>query len=107
MYGIKITTPWSPEMYEHNEQVRKRVIVNLKEALDLAKNSKSTEDVKRLAKEIAGYGHGHGFGIDEIYNDAVAQLDTIPNYWLNEVYLQLVCDAYVPEVQPFFVGYDK
>jgi sugar phosphate isomerase/epimerase len=107
MYGIEITKPWSQEMYSHNEEVRKRVVVNLKEALDLAKKAKSLDEVKYLAKQVTGHGYGHGFGVNEIYSDAIEQLDTVPNYWLNEVYPYLVRDAEVPEVQPFFVGYDK
>lgn len=113
-HGIAITRPWSSAMYEHNDRVREEVLANLRAKLDLIFISGTNdpedtcyenEDLYVFAKTIVGSGW-FGFSHEGIYDDCKRALDNLDgNWWLNEVYPELVSMGYVPNVYPFFIGY--
>jgi len=107
-YGIEITRPWSPEMYEHNSKVSATMKEAIAKALDSAYNECDDEDVRAIAKAVCAYGHGYGYDIEGIYNDACNELKMVPDHWLNEsCWPELVDGGYVKDLEVKFVGYKK
>ena len=107
-YGIEITKPWSPAMYDHNDKVADKMKAAIKEALDKAFKKGNNEDLEFVARSVSGYGYGYGHGPESIYADACNSLDMVQNYWLNDwCWTELVEAELVEDFEEKFVGYDK
>ena len=107
-YGIEITRPWNPAMYDHNDKVSATMKEAIKVVLDRAYTDEDHYELEKIAKIICGYGFGSGHDMDTIYEDACRQLDMIENWWLNsDVWPDMVYDGYVKDLDVKFVGYDK
>ena len=107
-YGIKITKPWSPAMYEHNDKVSANMKEAIFEALSKAYKLDNEDDVRTISKAICAYGHGEGYDLDGIYADACRELDMTQNHWLDSsCWPDLVKAGLVEDLEVKFVGYKK
>ena len=107
-YGIEITKPWSPAMYEHNDGVANEMKAAIKEALDKAFEQGNTEDLTFIARSVSGYGYGSGHEPESIHADACRNLEWVQNYWLHDwCWTELVEAELVEDIEQKFVGYDK
>lgn len=107
-YGIEITRPWNPAMYDHNDKVSATMKEAIKVVLDRAYTDEDHYELEKIAKIVCGYGFGSGHDLSTIYEDACRQLDMVENWWLNsDVWPDMVYDGYVKDLDVKFVGYDK
>lgn len=104
-YGIQITKPWSNEMYDHNDKVADLMKIEILIQLKNAKESDDEELLRNVTKIIQPAGYGSGYEFEDIYNDAIRELETVQNFWLNEEYPYGVSKGIVPEVKLEFIGY--
>jgi rubrerythrin len=104
-YGIQITKPWNNEMYDHNDKVAELMKAELLIKLELAKETEDEELLRNVAKIIQPAGYGSGYEFEDIYNDAIRELEMVENYWLNEEYPYGVSKGIVPSVELEFIGY--
>ena len=104
-YGIEITRPWNKEMYDHNEKVADLMKAELRLALSKALRTENEQLLRDVASVIDPCGYGMGFEVEDIYNDALKNLDMVQNYWLNEEYPYGVKKGIVPSVELEFIGY--
>ena len=105
-YGIEITKPWSKEMYDHNDVVSETMKLNIKKALDAS--VKNTDDPKfvEIAKYICYYSFGEPWITDDNYNDAVRELEFMPNHMLAEDYPDMISSGLVPGTDVHLIGYE-
>ena len=104
-YGIKITKPWSKEMYDHNDmvsEVMKSEIIN-----QIKKNQNNYDKLNELIVLCGGIKYGDGYSIEELFEDCLNEVDTVQNYWLNEEFPYAVSQGLVNDIDLKFVGYDK
>jgi len=104
-YGIKITKPWSKEMYDHNEmvsEVMKSEIIN-----QIKKNQNNYDKLNELIVLCGGIKYGDGYSIEELFEDCLNEVDNVQNYWLNEEFPYAVSQGLVNDVDLKFIGYDK
>lgn len=107
-YGIEITRPWSTEMYDHNDKVSDNMKQAIRAALNNAYEECDDEDVRAIARAVCAYGHGYGYDIQGMYDDACKELEMVPNHWLNEFcWPELVDGEYVKDLDVKFVGFKK
>jgi hypothetical protein len=104
-YGIEITRPWNPAMYDHNDEVAELMKAELLIKLELAKETEDEELLRNVANIIHPSGYGSGFEFEDIYNDAIRELEMVQNYWLNEEYPYGVKKGIVPPVEKEMIGY--
>jgi len=104
-YGIEITRPWNKEMYDHNDKVADLMKAELRLALSKALRTENEQLLRDVASVIDPCGYGMGFEVEDIYNDALKNLDMVQNYWLNEEYPYGVKKGIVPSVELEFIGY--
>jgi hypothetical protein len=104
-YGVEITRPWNPAMYEHNDKVAQIMKENIFKSLNIAYVDDDEAVLRDIAKAILAYGFGDDYDFDSMYEEACIGLDQIQNYWLNEEYPWLVKMGYCPAVEEGFVGY--
>ena len=104
-YGIEITRPWNKEMYDHNDKVADLMKAELRLALSKALRTENEQLLRDVASVIDPCGYGLGFEVEDIYNDALKNLDMVQNYWLNEEYPYGVKKGIVPSVELEFIGY--
>ena len=88
-YGIKITKPWSSEMYDFNENLRayyEEQIVDLILSLDTPKRC------NEIAKIVNPYGYGQGLDhdIEYMHGDMISNIQNEGSYWIKEVVDELV-----------------
>mgnify|MGYP003569067513 FL=1 len=104
-YGIKITKPWSKEMYDHNEmvsEVMKSEIIN-----QIKKNQNNYDKLNELMVLCGGIKYGDGYSIEELFEDCLNEVDNVQNYWLNEEFPYAVSQGLVNDINLNFIGYDK
>ena len=125
-YGIKITKPFSKEMYDHNDQVAhvmKMNIINawenelaiVKEYHDVnALVEEWDEDLLkehapklvRLQNNVMYSGYGSGYTIDDVNQEFLKELDTMANWQLHETYSYMCFDNnLVPRTRFMMVGF--
>ena len=104
-YGIEITRPWNKEMYDHNDKVADLMKAELRLALSKALRTENEQLLRDVASVIDPCGYGMGFEVEDIYNDALKNLDMVQNYWLSEEYPYGVKKGIVPSVELEFIGY--
>ena len=104
-YGIKITKPWSKEMYDHNDmvsEVMKSEIIN-----QIKKNQNNYDKLNELIVLCGGIKYGDGYSIEELFEDCLNEVDNVQNYWLNEEFPYAVSQGLVNDIDLKFVGYGK
>lgn len=105
--GIRVTKPWNEDMYKHNDKVASE----MKERIMFAANEFYKIDdefnLRLIAESICAYGFGQGYDLDEIHHEIFRELDNIQNYWLNDVYPDMVKKGLVEPTTINFVGYKK
>lgn len=106
-YGVIITKPWSNEMYEHNDKVSEVMKEHITKAIETIKSSKNEEELQKISRMICYYGFGDGYDFNDIYEETLKELETMENYRLQEDYPDMVKAGFVPELNEYFVGYDK
>ena len=104
-YGIEITKPWSNEMYDHNDKISEIVKTNIEVALFVIFRDRDEDALRKISKHISSYGFGDGYSFDNIYDETMKSLDISDNYWLNEIYDDIVSDGFAPKLDEFFIGY--
>lgn len=104
-YGIEITRPWNKEMYDHNDKVADLMKAELRLALSKALRTENEQLLRDVASVIDSCGYGMGFDMEDIYKDALKNLDMVQNYWLNEEYPYGVKKGIIPSVELEFIGY--
>jgi hypothetical protein len=110
VYGIEITTPWSKEMYAHNEAVAEVVKATVHamwiEAYEELEEfvgaydddcdddeilfqdvdwDIATEKMVEIQKAVTCYGFGDGYTIGEVADEVARELEMAPLYRLNEM----------------------
>lgn len=106
-YGIEITKPWSSEMYEHNDKVAESMKNLISDSLRITYAFDMDDKLRELCKHICAYGMSSNYTNEEIYNEACTELNQVQNFWLNDIWPDLVKDGHVKDVEIGFVGYDK
>jgi len=106
-YGIEITRPWNPAMYDHNDKVAELMKVELLMKLEFAHVTEDEGLLRDVAKIIYPVGYGDGFEFEDIYVDARKNLERVENWWLNEEYPYAVKKGIVPALEQEMVGYSK
>jgi len=118
MYGIKITKPFSKEMYDHNNKVAKDMRVNVEYEIrdayrratgEVAANGgmdKGEKDLRSLVEAFTGYHYGEGYGLDDIRDQGLAVLNDCANWRLHEEYSYLCFKGIVPRTYYMMVGFD-
>ena len=107
-YGIEITRPWSPEMYDHNDKVSETMKQAIQVVLDRAYTDEDDYELAKIAKIICGYGFGSGHDLVTIYEDACRELGMIQNWWLDsDVWPDMVHEGFVKDLDVKFVGFKK
>tara|TARA_B100000768_G_C10916061_1_gene223657 strand:+ start:60 stop:464 length:405 start_codon:yes stop_codon:yes gene_type:complete len=97
-HGIEITKPWSTEMYDYNNEVREYMIKEIKKCI----NSLEDKDTaNQLARIINPSTYGDGFDIVEIKADLLNNAEHYENYWLAEIWDDLIDSDWV---LPKFTG---
>ena len=81
-YGIKITKPWSKEMYDHNNMVSE--LMKLEIIKSIVKYQNDFDKLNELMVICGGIKYGSGYSIDDLYQDVHNEVDNVQNYWLNE-----------------------
>ena len=104
-YGIEITKPWSKEMYGHNDKISDIVKQNIESALFEIFKDGDEKSLRKISKSICAHGYGDGYSFEDIYNETMDELDRCENYWLNEIYDDIVSDGFAPKLDVFFIGY--
>lgn len=104
-YGIEITKPWSKEMYDHNDKVSEIVKQNIERALFEIFKDEDEKLLRKISKHICAHGFGDGYSFNDIYNATMDDLDRAENYWLNDIYDDMISDGFVPKLDEFFIGY--
>jgi len=105
-YGVKITKPWSKEMYQHNEIVSETMKSNIKKAIDTAVKKEDDAKFVEIAKSVCYYGFGNPYITEENVGDTLRELDTMVNHQLNEEYPYLEKLGLVPELDVHLIGYE-
>jgi len=90
-HGIEIVKPWSTEMYDYNENVRDFMIKEIKSSINFLDDK---ETANKLAC-IMGPKYGEGFEIEEIKKSMLSDADDYENYWLAEVWDELIDAGFV------------
>ena len=103
-YGIKITKPWSKEMYEHNDKVADMMKENIVKSI--VKYQDDFDKLNELMVLCGGIKYGDGYSIDELYADVHDEIYNVQNYWLNEEYPHAVKQGLVEKVDLEFIGYE-
>ena len=104
-YGIKITKPWSKEMYDHNNMVSQ--LMKLEIIKSIVNFQNDFDKLNELMVLCGGIKYGDSYDIEELKEDFLNEVDTVQNYWLNEEYPFAVSNGLVDDVKLKFVGYDK
>ena len=122
-YGIKITKPWSKEMYAHNEEVKETVINEVRDRWELAYQEAEKDFLDNLEEDQQGMlfddsdwnnanqimqeiqeavtivNYATGFDIKEVTEEVENELDDAPFYRLKEIAEELEL-----ELEEEFIG---
>lgn len=106
-YGIEITKPWSIEMYNHNEELGEKLRIELMETLDRIVKYKDEGELRKFSKAICYSSFGEGYSVDGIIKETQEDIETIPNFQLNEDFDYLEEHGYIKKQPKRFIGYGK
>lgn len=106
-YGIEITKPWSKEMYAHNRRTEKHLKDQIKNAFTktYACEPIQEDNLRDIATEMAGCRYGQGFGIQDIIEDALKNLEYMAGFQLHETMYYLHHKGYVKTQALGLIGY--
>lgn len=105
--GIRITKPWNKDMYKHNDKVASEMKEHIFIALNESYISHDEDRLRTIGKHICAYGFGQGYDLDEMHHEICRELDNVQNYWLNDIYPDMIKDGLVKPTTINFVGYKK
>ncbi len=105
--GIRVTKPWNQTMYDHNDKVADEMKKNIFNAMNDAYKSDNETLLRDLGKFVCSYGFGQGYELDEMYEEICRELDNVQNFWLNDIYPDMVKKNLVKPTTINFVGYKK
>ena len=117
-YGIKITKPFSKEMYNHNDQVAKEMRINVEYEIrdayrraigEVAANGgmdKGEKDLRYIVKSFSGYEFGMGYDLEDIKNEGLKLIEDAANWMLHEEYAYLCFKGYVPRTHKMMIGFE-
>ena len=106
-YGIEITKPWSIEMYDHNEILGEKLRIELMETLNTIVEHQGEDEIRKFSKAICYHGFGEGYSYDDIVNETRLDIETLPNFQLNEDFDYLEEQGYIKKQPKRFIGYGK
>ena len=124
-FGIQIVKPWSPEMYDHNDEVAEVVKAKVHTlwatAFDECERSQETdeddfyeanflemdwentasEEMIRIQKAVTCYGFGFGYSIGQVAETVEDEIEEAPLYRLNDM-----VDELDIKLEKGFVGFN-
>lgn len=108
-YGIEITRPWNPAMYEHNEKVADRMKEAIFAAMNKALVPEDRETMHTIVQALSGYSYrSSDYSCNELHREGRRELGRVANYWLaGSTWPDLVKAGLVEDIDIKFVGYDK
>lgn len=106
-YGIEITKPWSIQMYDHNETLGEKLRIELMETLDKIVKYQDEGELRKFSKAICIHTFGEGYSVDDIIKETQKDIETIPNFQLNEDFDYLEERGYIKKQPKRFIGYGK
>ena len=122
-YGIKITKPWSKEMYAHNEEVKETVVNEVRDSWEIAYQEAEKDFLDNLEEDQQGMlfedgdwlnanqtmqeiqeavtiiNFGSGFEVKDVTEEVEDTLDDAPFYRLKEIVEELEL-----ELEEEFIG---
>ena len=122
-YGIKITKPWSKEMYAHNEEVKETVINEVRDRWEIAYQEAEQDFLDNLEEDQQGMlfedsdwlnanqtmqeiqeavtiiNYASGFEVKDVTEEVEDTLDDAPFYRLKEIAEELEL-----ELEEEFIG---
>ena len=122
-YGIKITKPWSKEMYAHNEDVKETVINEVRDRWEIAYQeaeqdfldnleedqqgmlfedgdwSNANQVMQEIQEAVTIVNFGSGFEVKDVTEEVEDTLDDAPFYRLKEIAEELEL-----ELEEEFIG---
>ena len=122
-YGIKITKPWSKEMYAHNEEVKETVINEVRDRWEIAYQEaeqhflddleedqqgmlfedadwhNANQTMQEIQEAVTIINYASGFDIKEVTEEVENELDDAPFYRLKEIAEELEL-----ELEEEFIG---
>ena len=92
-YGIAIVKPWSPVMYDHNDEVAEAVKVKVFEMWTDAYDTDGDEDWEyaatpemiKIQQAVLCHGFGPGFDVAEVARRVGEEIESAPYYRLKEI----------------------
>jgi len=105
--GIRVTKPWNKSMYDHNDKVASEMKENIFTAIKDSYENDDEHNLRVIGECVCAYGFSTLYDIDELQEEICRELDMVQNYWLNEVYPDMVKDGLVQPTKNNFVGYNK
>jgi len=106
-YGITITRPWSKEMYDHNEDLGEKLRIELMETLDRVVKLNDETELRKFSKGVCIVGFGEGYSYTDIIKETQEDIETMPNFQLNEDLDWFIKNGYIQEPEKRFIGYGK
>ena len=122
-YGIKITKPWSKEMYDHNEEVKETVVNEVRDRWEISYQEAEKDFLDNLEEDQQGMlfddsdwinanqtmqeiqeavtiiNYGCGFEIKDVTEEVEDTLEDAPFYRLKEIAEELEL-----ELEEEFIG---
>lgn len=88
-FGIEIKKPWTPEMYDFNDNIR---TYYQDQILDLIETLDTPDRCQFIAKIVNPYGYGAGLkhDIEYMQDDMRGNIQTAENYWIKECVEELI-----------------
>lgn len=106
--GVTITRPFNNEMYAHNDKVREAQNKAIIGAMIKVKESGDEDLMLKAGKACSGYGYGQGYDIDDIFEDAIKNIENESNNWIREyVWPDFLKLGLVQPIGIDYVGYKK
>jgi len=110
LFGIKITKPFSKEMYAHNDKVAEEMKRNITSAINKAYENVIIGDgedtnLREIVKAFTGYSFGEGYDIDDIKAEGLDTLENVANWQMHEEYAYLCFKSLVPRIKQGMVGF--
>ena len=118
IYGIKITKPFSKEMYAHNDEVAENMRIHLRAEIintyrraigEVAANggmNQGEEDLRFIVKSFSGYEFGMGYDLEDIKNEGLKLIEDAANWMMHEEYAYLCFKGYVPRTHKMMIGFE-
>ena len=122
-YGIKITKPWSKEMYAHNEEVKETVVNEVRDRWEIAYQEaeqhfldnleedqqgmlfedgdwlNANQTMQEIQEAVTIINYATGFDVKEVTEEVEDTLDDAPFYRLKEIVEELEL-----ELEEEFIG---